>query len=230
MTGRKSIIAIDGHSSCGKSTFAKAIASKLSYLYIDSGAMYRAVTLACMENGILSDDNPDDIALRQILEKIQIKFIKNNETSETETFLDGKNVERRIREIDVASNVSIVSKSVKVREKMVDLQRQMGVNRAIVMDGRDIGTVVFPGADLKIFMTAEADIRAQRRYKELLDRGSKVSLEEIKENILVRDQLDESRPESPLKKAPDAIVLDNSYMTPEQQMTWFENLWSELKL
>ncbi len=230
MTDKKLIIAIDGHSSCGKSTFAKAIAARMNYIYIDSGAMYRAVTLACMEQGIVRNGAVDEKLLPHVIETADINFRKKEGSAQTDTFLNGINVEERIRSIDVASNVSLVSKSTRVREKMVALQRRMGRNRGIVMDGRDIGTVVFPGADIKIFMTAEAGIRAQRRYRELADKNLKVSLEEIRNNIIARDKMDETRMESPLLKAPDAFVLDNSYMTPEQQMKWFDDLLSEMNL
>ena len=231
MTDKKLIIAIDGHSSCGKSTFAKAIAAKMNYLYIDSGAMYRAATLACMDHGILEDGTLDEMALTQLLDKTAISFREKKDIpTETETFLNGINVEERIRKIDVASNVSLVSKSPGVRKKMVAMQRKMGRDKGIVMDGRDIGTVVFPDADIKIFMTAEAGIRARRRYKELAEKGHEVSLEEIRNNIIARDRMDESRLQSPLIKAPDAFVLDNSYMTPDQQMTWFNDLLSEMDI
>jgi CMP/dCMP kinase len=224
---KKLIIAIDGHSSCGKSTFAKAIATRMNYIYLDSGAMYRAVTLACMEEGVVREGRLDEKALKRLLEKTQISFRRKAGSADSETFLNGVNVEEKIRSIGVASNVSLVSKSAEVRKKMVSLQREMGKNKGIVMDGRDIGTVVFPGADIKIFLTAGINIRAERRYKELASKGQKVRLEEIRHNIAERDRIDENRDESPLKKAPDAIVLDNSYMTPGEQMIWFENLLAE---
>ncbi|MFO7924497.1 MAG: (d)CMP kinase [Bacteroidales bacterium] len=224
---KKLIIAIDGHSSCGKSTFAKAIATRMNYLYLDSGAMYRAVTLACMEEGVVREGRLEEKALPRLLEKTEISFRRKEGSADTETFLNGVNVEEKIRSIEVASNVSLVSKSAEVRKKMVSLQREMGKSKGIVMDGRDIGTVVFPGADIKIFLTAGIDIRAERRYKELVSKGQKVRLEEIRHNIAERDRIDENRDESPLKKAPDAIVLDNSYMTPGEQMIWFENLLAE---
>ncbi len=230
MPEKKLIIAIDGHSSCGKSTFAKAIASKMKYIYIDSGAMYRAVTLFALERGLLQGGETDEKELIHILKDIEINFHKTTGAVEADTFLNGVNVEDKIRSINVASSVSLVSRSKKVREKMVALQREMGRDKGIVMDGRDIGTVVFPDADIKIFMTAEADIRAERRYKELVGKGQRVSLEEILANIVSRDNLDESREVSPLKKAPDAILLDNSFMTPSEQMIWFMNLLKELKI
>lgn len=230
MTGKKLVIAIDGHSSCGKSTFAKAIADRMKYTYIDSGAMYRAVTLACMEKGLIHDGKIDDKELQKLLESMIISFRRNERHQAADIFINGINVESRIRNIDVASNVSVVSKSSLVREKMVTMQREMGHEKGIVMDGRDIGTVVFPDADIKIFLTAHADIRAERRYLELVDKGEKVSLEEIRKNITERDRLDETRKESPLRKADDAILLDNSHMTPGGQMVWFEELLKKKKI
>ena len=229
MPDKKLVIAIDGHSSCGKSTFARAIAARMNYTYIDSGAMYRAVTLACMERGVLREGKPDEKVLAQLLDTIEISFRGKPGSGAAETFLNGVSVEERIRGIDVASNVSEVSKSALVREKLVAMQREMGSEKGIVMEGRDIGTVVFPDADIKIFLTAEAGIRAQRRYREMVEKGKDVSFEEVRSNIISRDRLDETRSESPLKKAPDAIVLDNSYMTPGEQMVWFENLLNRLK-
>ena len=229
MPDKKLVIAIDGHSSCGKSTFARAIAARMNYTCIDSGAMYRAVTLACMERGVLREGKPDEKALAQLLDTIEISFRGKPGSGVSETFLNGVSVEERIRGIDVASNVSEVSKSAMVREKLVAMQREMGREKGIVMEGRDIGTVVFPEADIKIFLTAQAGVRAQRRYRELVEKGKDVSLEEVRSNIISRDRLDETRQESPLRKAPDAIVLDNSYMTPGDQMVWFENLLNRLK-
>ena len=229
MRDTKFVIAIDGHSSCGKSTFARAIAARMNYTYIDSGAMYRAVTLACMENGVLREGKPDEKALSQLLKTIEISFRGKPGSVAADTFLNGVNVEERIRGIDVASNVSEVSKSAMVREKLVAMQREMGREKGVVMEGRDIGTVVFPDADIKIFLTARAGIRAQRRYRELVEKGKDVSFEEVRDNIISRDRLDETRQESPLRKAPDAIVLDNSNMTPDDQMVWFENLLDRSK-
>jgi CMP/dCMP kinase len=224
MESQNIVIAIDGHSSCGKSTFARAIAARMNFLYIDSGAMYRAVTLACMEHGMINGGLLDTAGLKNLLDDIRIIFRKRENSPETETYLNGQNVEDRIRSIEVASNVSLVSSSREVRERMVALQREMGKNRNIVMDGRDIGTVVFPDAGIKIFMTAKPAIRAERRYKELKAKGMDVSYEEIKENIIKRDQTDENRLESPLLKARDAVILDNSNMTPDDQMIWFNEL------
>jgi CMP/dCMP kinase len=230
MESKNIIIAIDGHSSCGKSTFARAIAARMNFLYIDSGAMYRAVTLACMERGMINGDTIDKTQLHNLLDDIRISFRKKEDSSESETYLNGQNVENRIRSIEVASNVSLVSSSREVREKMVALQREMGKSRNIVMDGRDIGTVVFPDAELKIFMTARADIRAERRYKELTAKGMNVNFEDIKENIINRDKTDESRKESPLLKARDAVIIDNSDMTPEDQMIWFDELINRITI
>jgi CMP/dCMP kinase len=224
MTKERLIIAIDGHSSCGKSTFAKAIAARMEYTWIDSGAMYRAVTLACMEQKLINEGVVDEDRLRELLDRTGISFRPSEDGRGTATFLNGINVEEKIRTIGVAQNVSLVATSPVVREKMVAIQREMGRDGGIVMDGRDIGTVVFPQAEIKIFLTADPAVRAERRYLELKSGGMKVNPEEIKRNIIERDRLDESRSESPLKKAEDAVVLDNSHMTPGEQMEWFENL------
>jgi cytidylate kinase len=221
------IIAVDGYSSCGKSTFARMIAKTLNYIYIDSGAMYRAVALFCLENGLLVNGNPDLEKLRQALDNIVIRFNLNEHTGIQETWLNGRNVEENIRGIEVSSIVSRISQIPQVREKMVRFQRKIGENGGVVMDGRDIGTVVFPHARVKIFMTADAAVRAQRRYKELREKGIPVELREITENIKMRDHEDETRKVSPLRKAEDAVVLDNSHMTPEQQMDWFRELWNK---
>jgi CMP/dCMP kinase len=227
---RKIIIAIDGHSSCGKSTFARAIAEKTGYLYIDSGAMYRAVTLACMERGLLHGDGVDQGLLAETLGEVSISFRKEPGSSVPQTWMNGVNVEDRIRSTGVASNVSLVSKYSIVRNKLVSLQRAAGKDRGVVMEGRDIGTVVFPDAEIKIFMTAAPEIRAQRRYRELRGKGLEVDFAEVKENITERDRLDETRPESPLTRAPDAIILDNSDMTVQQQMDWFCDLLPGLNI
>jgi len=208
------IIAIDGFSSCGKSTFAKAIAQKMGYAYIDTGAMYRAVALFALQNGM--------IALIDRLDDIHISFRRNSETNENETFLNGLCVERDIRTIAVSEAVSEISAIKEVRHKLVSLQKAMGKDKSIVMDGRDIGTNVSPDADIKIFMTASVEIRTQRRYDELVQKGMSASWNEIAQNIAKRDHIDQTREESPLRQAPDAIVLDNSNMTPAEQMLWFE--------
>ena len=216
----KIIIAIDGYSSCGKSTFAKAIARELGYLYVDSGAMYRAVTLYCMRNGLVSKKAIRTDQIISSLSDININFVYNPDKALYETFLNSQNVENEIRSIPVSAYVSRISQIPEVRTRMVQLQREIGVLKGIVMDGRDIGTVVFPDAEIKIFMTASVDIRARRRFDELSGKGEKVDLEEVKRNIIARDIADENRDISPLRRAEDAIVLDNSRMTVAQQMEW----------
>jgi len=217
---RKLIIAIDGYSSCGKSTFAKAIARELNYIYIDSGAMYRAVTLYCLRKGYAGREELKTEGILNDIKIIDISFVYNPDLAEYETFLNSENVESEIRGIEVSSHVSRISQIPEVRDRMVELQRQIGVFRGIVMDGRDIGTVVFPDADLKIFMTASVDIRARRRFDELKGKNVHVDFEEIRRNIIARDIADENRDISPLRKAPDAIELDNTRMTVSQQMDW----------
>jgi cytidylate kinase len=217
---KKLIIAIDGYSSCGKSTFARLIAKELSYIFIDSGAMYRAVTLFCMRRKFITISGLNTTGIISELKDIHIDFVFNPEINEFETFLNSENVEKEIRSMDVTSYVSRISQIPEVRASMVKMQRQIGVSKGIVMDGRDIGTVVFPDADIKIFMTASVDIRAKRRYDELLSKGEKVSMEEIKRNIIARDIADENRDISPLRRAEDAVVLDNSRMSVKQQMEW----------
>jgi len=216
----KIIIAIDGYSSCGKSTVAKDLARKLGYAYIDSGAMYRSVTLFALRNNWIVDGKPDREKIINGLGQISITFRFNKETGQNTTFLNGENVEERIRGLDVSNNVSPVSAIKEVRQAMVKLQRQIGKKKGIVMDGRDIGTVVFPHAELKIFMTASPEIRAKRRYDELVAKGQQVSMEEIIANINERDYIDQNRQESPLRQAEDAIVLDNSNFTLEGQLEW----------
>lgn len=230
MTGMgKPIIAIDGYSSCGKSTFAKAIAKELEYLYIDSGAMYRAVTFFGIRNSIVSREKIQTEKLVEALDSIEIDF-KTNDNSQYETYLNGENIEDEIRGVSVSECVSNVSKIKEVRSKLVILQRSFAKNKGVVMDGRDIGTVVFPDADMKIFMTAKPEIRAKRRYDELIAKGVTVEFQEIMKNVEERDIIDSSRKESPLRKADDAIVLDNSYMTPEEQMVWFRNIIKEYQI
>ncbi len=218
------VIAIDGYSSCGKSTFAKSIAEELDYVYIDSGAMYRAVALYCLKKGIIMNDNSDIKQVIKALKFIDIEFKFNRSAQKYETFLNNENVEEDIRSVEVSEVVSLISKIKQVREKILVLQRRMGEKKGIVMDGRDIGTVVFPEAELKIFMTADVNVRAKRRYDELKEKGLKVSLDEIKKNIEQRDYQDANRKESPLAKAKDAIELDNSNMTVEEQMDWFRKI------
>jgi len=219
------IIAIDGYSSCGKSTFAKSVAEEMNYLYIDSGAMYRAVTLAAIHEKIIVDGEVNELALPEFLKTLTIEFRYDHDLKKYQTCLNQVNVEDEIRgNPEVAENVSIISTYKIVREKMVRLQRKIGEKGRIVMDGRDIGTVVFPNAHIKIFMTADPRIRAQRRFDELIVKGLEVDFNKIFENIVERDRIDEGRKESPLRKADDAIVLDNSYMTPAQQIVWFNEL------
>jgi len=217
---RKIIIAIDGHSSCGKSTVAKEIARKLNYIFIDTGAMYRAVTLYCLRNNLIENGKVNVSELKANLGKIKVSFRFNPGSQHNDIWLNGENVEQEIRLLAVSQNVSPVAAVAEVRHLLVALQQEMGNSKGIVMDGRDIGTVVFPKAELKIFMTAQPDVRAKRRFDELTAKGEKVSFEEIKANIIGRDQYDETREESPLRKADDAIVLDNSYMTREEQLEW----------
>lgn len=221
MDKKKIIIAIDGHSSCGKSTFAKAIAARLGYIFIDTGAMYRAVTLYALENGAIEMGILDEQRIVAMLPEIDINFRFNPQRGASDIYVNGDLVEGKIRTIEVSNYVSQVSSVGAVREKLVALQQQMGLKRGVVMDGRDIGTVVFPDAELKIYMTADAMVRAERRYKELTAKGDKVTLEEIYENVVSRDKADMSRAISPLRKADDAIVLDNSHMSVEEQMEWF---------
>ncbi|MEG1648700.1 MAG: (d)CMP kinase [Rikenellaceae bacterium] len=217
---KKIVIAIDGHSSCGKSTFAKAIAAKLGYTFVDSGAMYRAATLYAMRKGVEKERE----RIVELLPKIDIRFKFNSEKGRSDIYLGTENVEDAIRSLEVSNSVSFVSAIPQLRAKLCALQAQMGVEKGIVMDGRDIGTTVFPNAELKIFMTASVDVRAKRRYDELRAKGDDVSLEQIKENISQRDFTDENRSESPLRKADDAIVLDNSSMSVAEQMQWVEKL------
>ena len=216
----KIVIAIDGHSSCGKSTVAREIAGKLNYIFIDSGAMYRAVTLYCLRNQIIESGVVDKDKLIAHIDSIKVYFRMNQQTQHNDIWLNGENVEDEIRLLEVSQNVSPVAAVAEVRHLLVSLQQEMGLLKGIVMDGRDIGTVVFPDAELKIFMTALPDVRAQRRFNELTAKGETVSYEEIRENIIGRDRYDETREESPLRMAKDAIVLDNSYMTREEQLEW----------
>ncbi|MGD9555523.1 MAG: (d)CMP kinase [Mangrovibacterium sp.] len=217
---KKIIIAIDGHSSCGKSTVARELAAKLNYLYLDSGAMYRAVTLFALRNKLAEDGNVDRQGLIERLSEIHIEFRFNARTGQNDTWLNGENVEEEIRQIKVSASVSPVATIPEVRSALVRQQQEMGKNKGIVMDGRDIGTVVFPQAELKIFMTARPEVRAQRRYDELTAKGVPVSYQEILQNVQERDRIDSSREISPLRKADDALVLDNSDINREQQLAW----------
>ena len=221
---KKIVIAVDGFSSCGKSTMAKDLAREIGYIYIDSGAMYRAVTLYGIENGIFNGDVIDVEKLRNEIKNIHISFRLNPETGRPDTYLNGMNVENKIRTMEVSSKVSPISALNFVREAMVAQQQAMGKEKGIVMDGRDIGTTVFPNAELKIFVTATPEIRAQRRYEELKAKGQEASFDEILENVKQRDYIDQNRDVSPLRKAKDALLLDNTNLTIEQQKEWlFEN-------
>ena len=220
-TKHKIIIAVDGFSSCGKSTFAKAIAARLGYIFIDTGAMYRAVTLYALEHDAIRSGIVDEEAVVKQLDKISITFRFNPERGASDIYVDGDLAEGKIRTIEVSNCVSRVSAIPEVRSKLVAMQQEMGRRRGVVMDGRDIGTVVFPDAELKIFMTADPAVRACRRYKELTGKGMTVTMEEVERNIRERDKADMSRAISPLRQADDAVVLDNSHMTVDEQMAWF---------
>ena len=222
MNNKKIIIAIDGHSSCGNSTFAKAIAARLGYIFIDTGAMYRAVTLYALENGAIANGIVDEERVEAMLGDVNIDFRFNPQRGASDIYVNGDLVEGKIRTIEVSNAVSAISSIGAVRHKLVAMQQQMGRSGGVVMDGRDIGTVVFPDAELKIYMTADAMVRAERRYKELTAKGDSVTLEEIYDNVVSRDKADMSRAISPLRKADDAIVLDNSHMSVEEQMVWFD--------
>jgi cytidylate kinase len=221
---KRLIIAIDGYSSCGKSTYARLIAKELNYIFIDSGAMYRAVTLYCMRRNFISITAMNTRSILSELKDIHIDFVFNPDINEYETFLNSENVETEIRNMAVTSYVSRISQIQEVRQRMVEMQRQIGISKGIVMDGRDIGTVVFPDADIKIFMTASVDIRAKRRHNELKEKGVNIDFEEIKRTIIARDIADENRDISPLRRADDAIILDNSRMTIEEQMVWIKDI------
>lgn len=225
---RKIIIAIDGHSSCGKSTFAKAIAARLGYIFIDTGAMYRAVTLYALEHGAIPSGIADEERIEAMLNDIDINFRFNPQRGASDIYVNGDLVESKIRTIEVSNCVSAVSSIGAVRQKLVAMQQEMGRKRGVVMDGRDIGTVVFPEAELKIYMTADPMVRAERRYKELTAKGDNVTLEEIYENVVSRDKADMTRAISPLRKADDAIVLDNSHMSVDEQMEWFDKEYARV--
>lgn len=217
---KKIIIAIDGYSSCGKSTMARALAKKIGYIYIDTGAMYRAVTLFCLENNLISPNGIASSALEKQISGIKISFTINPETGGIITHLNGRNVEDRIRSLDVSQNVSQVAAIPFVREALTAQQREMGVAKGIVMDGRDIGSTVFPDAELKIFVTASPEVRARRRYDELIKKGDQVDFNDILQNVKQRDYIDTHREVSPLVKADDAIVLDNSALSIAEQDEW----------
>ncbi|MEO6175238.1 MAG: (d)CMP kinase [Flavobacterium circumlabens] len=216
---KKITIAIDGFSSTGKSTLAKQLAKELEYVYVDTGAMYRAVALFAMQNQFIGPDSFDTKGLVDSLPKIQLEFKFNAELGFAEMYLNGENVEKQIRTIEVSNYVSKVAEVSEVRSKLVEQQQAMGKNKAIVMDGRDIGTVVFPNAELKIFMTASAETRAQRRFDELQEKGDNVSYEDVLKNVVERDHIDTHRADSPLVIADDAIEIDNSYLSREEQFS-----------
>ena len=226
----KITIAIDGYSSCGKSTLAKAIAAKLGYSYVDTGAMYRAITLYALRKGILIDGVLDTEALVKALPRIHITFRFNPLSRSSETYLNGENVEKELRTMEVSGNVSQVSTVKEVRQKLVALQRLLGKDKGVVMDGRDIGTNVFPNAELKLFMIADKDVRVQRRLDELTSKGQTVTADEVSKNLDDRDYQDTHRKENPLSKARDAIVLDNTDLSREQQMEYVLKLIEDLML
>ncbi len=224
MFSKKINIAIDGFSSCGKSTLAKDLAKVLKYIYIDSGAMYRAITLYALESRLIKDHVIDVDTLEKKLDEISIWFSLNVASGKNETFLNNRNIEKEIRSLNVSNNVSRISELGFVREKLVKLQQEMGKNKGVVMDGRDIGTVVFPDAELKLFMTADPLVRARRRFDEMQGKGDLVSMDQVLENIKNRDYIDQNRKISPLTQAKDAIVLDNSSMSPQEQLKWILDL------
>lgn len=215
MRAPKIIVAIDGYSSCGKSTLARQLAGKLGYNYIDSGAMYRAITLYFLRNGV---DIRDTAQVNDALANIHLSFMLNENTGKSEICLNDENAEHQIRDMLVAEKVSEIAAIREVRAFAVSQQKKMGKKKGIVMDGRDIGTVVFPDAELKVFMTAEPDVRVMRRYEELLVNNPNITIDEVKHNLELRDYIDSNREESPLRQADDAIVLDNSVMTREEQL------------
>ena len=220
------IVAIDGFSSCGKSTMAKELAHEAGYIYVDSGAMYRAVSLFCIQHGWISDTYINDGELEKNIESIHIEF-RTNTNGISETYLNGQNVEKEIRSLEVANGASRVSTLGFVRRELVRQQQLMGEKKGIVMDGRDIGTVVFPKAELKLFVTASPEIRAQRRLDEMTAKGEEAIFEEVLANVIERDERDQNRTESPLRKADDAVVIDNSYLTREEQNLLLRTLFEE---
>lgn len=229
MKQQKIIIALDGHSSCGKSTYAKLIATELGYAYVDSGAMYRAVTLAAMDGGLFDNtDAPPVDKIEALLDHIELDLKYNPEEKRTEIYLNGRMVEDLIRRMDVSGHVSYIAAISAVRRKMVEYQRMLSEEKGVVMDGRDIGTVVFPDAEIKIFLTASLEVRAGRRYRELIEKGMSADFSDVEKNLEKRDHIDSNRDDSPLKQAADAILLDNSEMTLEQQMIWFKELYQQV--
>lgn len=226
---KKIVVAIDGFSSCGKSTMAKELAREAGYIYVDTGAMYRAVSLFCLENGWLTETEINSVELEKHIHSIRIEF-KTNAEGRSDTYLNGRNVENEIRTLEVANGASRVSTLGFVRQELVRQQQLMGLEKGIVMDGRDIGTVVFPTAELKIFLTASPEIRAQRRLDEMAAKGEEVNFEEVIANVKERDYRDQNRAESPLRKADDAIVIDNSDLTRDEQREILRTLFAEKML
>lgn len=225
---KKITIAIDGFSSCGKSTMAKMLAKEVGYIYVDTGAMYRAVTLFAMRNGLIAPNgevNRDE--LKQKMQTLRVEFKLNEQTGRAETYLNGENVENEIRGMEVSSHVSAIAAIDFVRTALVEQQQRMGRDKGIVMDGRDIGTVVFPDAELKVFVTASAEIRAQRRFDELKGKGVEANFDEFLNNVQQRDYIDSHREVSPLRKADDAIELDNGELTIAQQLQWLVEKFEE---
>ncbi len=226
---QKITIAIDGYSSCGKSTLAKSLAHKLGYNYIDTGAMYRAVTLFALRNNLITSEHHVEVeALLKALPDLDVTFLLNEQSHHSDVHLNQENVEREIRTMLVSENVSKISAIKEVREKMVALQRKMGKGKGVIMDGRDIGTHVFPKAELKLFMTADSDVRAKRRQDEYSSKGQYFTLEEVKHSLMERDEADINRKESPLIKADDAVILDNSEISREEQLEFVLKLISDL--
>ena len=223
---KRIIVAIDGFSSCGKSTMAKKLAGETGYIYVDTGAMYRAVSLYCIQNGWMTETDMNEVEIKKHIHSIRIDF-RTNAEGISETYLNNKNVESEIRTLEVANGASRVSTLGFVRRELVRQQQLMGEKKGIVMDGRDIGTVVFPTAELKIFLTASPEIRAERRYLEMKEKDENVIFEEVLANVLERDDRDQNRAESPLRKADDAFVIDNSVLTEKQQQDILKKLFVE---
>lgn len=221
---KKIIVAIDGFSSCGKSTMAKTLARETGYIYVDTGAMYRAVSLFCIRNGWMTDSELNTAAIEKHIAEIQLEF-RTNENGKAEMYMNGENIENEIRTLDVANGASKVSTLGAVRRELVRQQQKMGEKKGIVMDGRDIGTVVFPEAELKIFLTASAEVRAQRRWDEMMAKGENVGYEEVLANVIERDFRDQNRNESPLRKAVDAIEIDNTTLQPNEQQEILRQLF-----
>jgi len=223
---KKIIVAIDGFSSCGKSTMAKTLARETGYIYVDTGAMYRAVSLFCIRNGWMTDSELNTAAIEKHIAEIQLEF-RTNENGKAEMYMNGENIEKEIRTLNVANGASKVSTLGAVRRELVRQQQKMGEKKGIVMDGRDIGTVVFPEAELKIFLTASAEVRAQRRWDEMRAKGENVSYEEVLANVIERDFRDQNRDESPLRKAVDAIEIDNTTLQPNEQQEILRQLFEK---